>query len=192
LIQTHTQQNQDTVQPSQTSSTSGSWLWGYTSSLFDKTIDKVKQQSEHIISIYKEDLQEFTQTIHTDTKEVIKKLPQDQEKFSELLGITTKKGVIQKSRLISLQSELSTYCTDPIDVDKFQAFKSEFQIASRTEEISLLLSTNDKVREIHTKLVPATVSYKEFWERYFFKLNLLRQEESRRAALVKKSNNWTR
>jgi len=176
MIETHATEPKQDNKSSQVSS--NSW-WGFTTSLLDKTLDKVKQQSEHIINIYKEDLQEFTQTIQTDTKEVIKNLPQDQEKISELLGISTKgeksknRGVIQKSRLLSLQSELSTYCTDPIDVDKFQAFKTEFQIASRTEEISLLLSTNDKVREIHTKLVPATVSYKEFWERYFFKLNLI-------------------
>ncbi len=58
----------------------------------------------------------------------------------------------QKSRLISLQTELSTYCTDPSETEEFESFKKDFQIGTRTEEISQLLSTNEKVREIHTKL----------------------------------------
>jgi len=176
-----------------TASSTSSW-WGFTSSLLDKTIDKVKQQSEHIINIYKEDLKEFSQTIQTDTKEAIKKLPQEQEKLTALLGIVkgeNSKGVIvdrQKARLIQLQSELTTYCTDPADLEAYQAFTKDFQIGARTEEISTLLNSNEKVREIHTKLVPATVSYKDFWERYFFKFNQLQQLEARRAALVKKAS----
>jgi len=177
---------------------SGNNWWSFTTSLIDKTLDKVKQQSESLISIYKEDLQEFSQTIQNDTKEVIKKLPQEQEKLglTNLFGFGSKQEgkhppVIadrQKTRLLALQSELSTYCTDPADLEEFQAWKNNFQISAHTEEISTLLSSNEKIREIHTKVVPVAVTYKDFWERYFFKLHKLNQEEERRAALVKKAS----
>jgi hypothetical protein len=112
---------------------------------------------------------------------------------------------------VALQNELTTYCTEPVEQEEFLAWKKEFRIQSLTDEISRLWTTNEKIREIHTKLgnkqlqlifyancffghlifqiVPLAVSYADFWERYYFKLHKLNQEEERRAALVKRATN---
>lgn len=181
---------------------SGSW-WGFSS-----VLDKVKRTSENIISIYKEDLTEFSRTIQNDTKEVIKKTTEEESLetiTSSITGFfgfsqnktenketatTGKRGVIvdrHQARILQLQTELSTYCTEPTDQEDFVAWKQQFKVSNITDDISRLLASNDKIREIHTKLVPVAVSYTDFWERYFYKLHKLNQEEERRAALVKRA-----
>jgi len=182
--------------------------WGLT------WLDKVKEKSDKIITMYKEDLSEFTKTITDDTKEALRKTtnpaPGEENFASQTLnGITgffgnfaqdeakkpdedKKTGIIvnrHQGRIIALQNELSTYCTEPTDAEEFLAWKKDFRIQSMTDEISRLWTTNEKIREIHTKLVPLAVSYADFWERYYFKLLKLNQEEERRAALVKRATN---
>ena len=58
---------------------------------------------------------------------------------------------------------------------EYQAWTKEFDVQSRQSEISQLLVTCPHIRTIHGKLVPAKVSYENFWQRYFFKLGLLQQ-----------------
>jgi len=187
------------------SQTSSSW-WS-----FGGLIEKVKQQSESIVKIYKEDLKEFTSTISEDTKEAIKKTADEKEMEKLTSQITSgisglfafnggkeggkqptqqnKRVIVDRhqARVIALQTELSTYCTEPSDQDDFLNWKKEFKVSSHTDDISQLLAVNDKIREIHTKLVPVAVSYTDFWERYYYKLHKLNQEEERRAALVKRA-----
>jgi len=181
---------------------SSSTWWG-----FSGVLDKVKRTSENIISIYKEDLTEFSRTIQSDTKEVIKKTTEEESLETITSSITgffgfsqsknenketttpAKRGVIvdrHQARILQLQTELSTYCTEPTDQEEFVAWKQHFKVSNITDDISRL-GSNDKIREIHTKLVPVAVSYTDYWERYFYKLHKLNQEEERRAALVKRA-----
>ena len=55
----------------QQNSGGGGW-WGF--------FDKVKQTSNQIISIYTDDLKEFTKTISTDTKNAIKSTTEEANK----------------------------------------------------------------------------------------------------------------
>jgi hypothetical protein len=57
-----------------------------------------------------------------------------------------------KSRVLALQIDPNTYLTDPTDSNEFLAWKESFQINTQTDAISALLATDDKIREIHTKL----------------------------------------
>jgi len=176
---------------SSTSATS-SW-WGF--------LDKVKQQTEAIVNVYKEDIKEFSNTIKNDTKEVIKD-PEITSKIglTGLFGFSQnntnpekeKQSVIvdrHQARVLALESELSTYCTEPSDKEDFMSWKKEFNIQSKTDEISRILSDKEKVREAHSRLVPVAVSYSDFWERYYYKIFKLNQENERRAALVKRATN---
>jgi len=193
---------------SSSNSTSGGSWWG-------GIFDKVKQQSETIIKIYKEDLAEFGKTITTDTKEVIKKTTEDEDvqkitsQIGNMLGINSKtpeneanqpnnsnpngRVIMDRhlARILALQTELSTYCTEPSEQADFSSWKEKFKVSNNTAEISQLLATNDKIREIHTKLVPVAVSYTDFWERYYYKLHKLNQEEQRRAALIRRATEIT-
>ena len=58
---------------------------------------------------------------------------------------------------------------------EFEKWAGQFVVQSRQSEISQLLVNCPHVRTLHSQLVPAKVSYESFWQRYFFKLNLLQQ-----------------
>eukprot|EP01116_Phalansterium_solitarium_P019035 TRINITY_DN5206_c1_g1_i1.p1 TRINITY_DN5206_c1_g1~~TRINITY_DN5206_c1_g1_i1.p1 ORF type:complete len:336 (+),score=95.30 TRINITY_DN5206_c1_g1_i1:85-1092(+) len=183
----------------QTSGSGGSWWGGF--------VNMVKTQAETVVNVYKEDLQEFTKTIKDDTKDVIQKTAASEENIasqittgiSGLLGLQQGKGskgskdatVIaadrHHSRLLGLQSELSTFCTDPTDAEEYAEWQKTFAINEKTDEISRLLTSNEKTREIHTKVVPLAVTYNDFWTRYYFKAHKLEQEEERRLALMKRA-----
>jgi len=191
-------------------SDSGSSWWSF--------VDVVKKKSENLITIYKEDLREFTAQIQTDAKEILKRAPETDQLITSTIssGISGLLGLVQivdtqdaatsepeenngsftpknvlvdrlSSRILALQSDLATYCTDPVDKEDFETWYKTFHLNEKTEEISQILLSNQKMRDIHTKLVPLVVSYGKFWERYFYKLRKLSIEEERRAALVKRA-----
>lgn len=156
-------------------------FWGF--------VETVKQKSEEIVNIYKEDLSEFSKTIVQDTTIVV------QEKLADLqLGDASKKDRRSKSassnqsqyqaRIALLQKDSHTY-TDAPNEHAFEEWASTFNIGAFTETITHLLTSNESVREFHTRLVPAQVSYRDFWCRYYYRMHKLDQEEQRRAALVK-------
>jgi len=152
-------------------------------------VETVKQKSEEIVNIYKEDLSEFSKTIVQDTTVVV------QEKLADLqMGDAVKQDRRSKSasrnqnqhqaRISLLQKDPHTYTDAPND-PTFEEWASTFNIGAYTETITHLLTSNESVREFHTRLVPAQVSYRDFWCRYYYRLHILDQEEQRRAALVK-------
>jgi hypothetical protein len=155
-------------------------FWGF--------VETVKQKSEEIVSIYKEDLSEFSKTIVQDTTTVV------QERLADLQldARSNKKGSKSASknqnqyqvRVSLLQKDSHTYTDAPSDT-AFTEWASSFNIGAYTEAITHLLTTNESVREFHTLLVPAQVSYRDFWCRYYYRSHKLEQEEIRRAALVK-------
>eukprot|EP01111_Echinosteliopsis_oligospora_P017050 TRINITY_DN7260_c0_g3_i1.p1 TRINITY_DN7260_c0_g3~~TRINITY_DN7260_c0_g3_i1.p1 ORF type:complete len:141 (-),score=50.40 TRINITY_DN7260_c0_g3_i1:135-557(-) len=54
------------------------------------------------------------------------------------------------------------------------------------EQISKILHSKPWVREFQTDLVPSSVSYEDFWKRYFFRVFKMHSEDARRAALLKR------
>ena len=58
---------------------------------------------------------------------------------------------------------------------EYKKWAEQFDVQSRQAEISQLLVNCPHVRSLHGQLVPAKVSYNDFWKRYFFKLSLLQQ-----------------
>ena len=58
---------------------------------------------------------------------------------------------------------------------EYERWAEQFEVHSRQSEISQLLVNCPHVRSLHSGLVPAKVSYNDFWKRYFFKLGLLQQ-----------------
>ena len=85
------------------------------------------------------------------------------------------------------------------DAPRFEEWQGAFDLSTRTDDISVVLSSNTKVRAIHsaagtvllcantslsTIAVPEKVSYAVFWKRYFFRLELLLENEQKRAAVL--------
>ncbi|KAA0718326.1 BSD domain-containing protein 1 [Triplophysa tibetana] len=93
-----------------------------------------------------------------------------------------------KARLYSLQADPATYCNEPDGPQQqFDAWLSSFSLEERKAEISELLVNSPAIRALYTKMVPVAVAHSEFWQRYFYKVFQLKQEEARRVALKQRA-----
>ncbi|XP_069827453.1 BSD domain-containing protein 1 isoform X2 [Dendropsophus ebraccatus] len=93
-----------------------------------------------------------------------------------------------KARLYSLQSDPATYCNEPDGpLAQFEEWLTSWDSEERKAEISELLVSSPSIRALYTKMVPAAVSHSEFWQRYFYKVYQLEQEEARRDALKQRA-----
>ncbi|XP_035666081.1 BSD domain-containing protein 1-like [Branchiostoma floridae] len=95
-----------------------------------------------------------------------------------------------QARLHNMQIDPGTYCNEP-DGPQDQYFKwlETFDLEGIKGDISDLLVAKNEVRALYTRLVPSAVSHSEFWQRYFYKLHQLQQDEARRAALMERADN---
>ncbi|XP_053310746.1 BSD domain-containing protein 1 [Spea bombifrons] len=93
-----------------------------------------------------------------------------------------------KARLYSLQSDPATYCNEPDGPPaQFESWLANWDSEERKSKISELLVSSPSIRALYTKMVPAAVSHSEFWQRYFYKVHQLEQEEARRDALKQRA-----
>ncbi|KAM4541640.1 BSD domain-containing protein 1 [Odontesthes bonariensis] len=93
-----------------------------------------------------------------------------------------------KARLYSLQADPATYCNEPDGPpEQFDNWLSTFGLEDKKGEISELLLNSPSIRALYTKMVPAAVAHSEFWQRYFYKVFQLEQEEARRVALKQRA-----
>ncbi|XP_062378578.1 BSD domain-containing protein 1 [Sardina pilchardus] len=93
-----------------------------------------------------------------------------------------------KARLYSLQADPATYCNEPDGPpEQFDAWLCSFSLEDKKAEISELLVNSPSIRALYTKMVPAAVAHAEFWQRYFYKVFQLEQEEARRVALKQRA-----
>ncbi|XP_064203394.1 BSD domain-containing protein 1-like isoform X3 [Anguilla rostrata] len=97
-----------------------------------------------------------------------------------------------KARLYSLQADPATYCSEPDGPpEQFEGWRSSFSLEEMKGEISELLVSSPSIRALYAKMVPAEVSHFEFWQRYFYKVFQIDQEETRRAALKQRAEKST-
>ncbi|NXO50421.1 BSDC1 protein, partial [Aramus guarauna] len=68
-----------------------------------------------------------------------------------------------------------------------EAWLSQFNLEEKKGEIAELLATSPSIRALYTKMVPVAVSHSEFWQRYFYKVHRLEQDEARREALKQRA-----
>lgn len=105
------------------------------------------------------------------------------------LFFNIKKSLNRKEKeLVELQSDPSTFCTEPNEESQYSQWKTSFLLSTKTEKITLLLNQFPKLKESYKKFVPSVVSYEDFWERYFYRANQLEEKEMRRAALIERAN----
>ena len=66
---------------------------------------------------------------------------------------------------------------DAEEVQQIEAFLSEFQLEAKTSEISDLLEQHPETLQAYFEdLVPAVLSYADFWQRYFYRCDPVRIE----------------
>ncbi|XP_071481232.1 BSD domain-containing protein 1-like [Diadema antillarum] len=92
-----------------------------------------------------------------------------------------------RARLHAMQTDPTTYCSDPDGHPDFREWLESFNVESYKGDISELLVANTEVRALYTKLVPAAVSHVEFWGRYLYRVQQLKQDEARRRALKERA-----
>ncbi|NWI39024.1 BSDC1 protein, partial [Picathartes gymnocephalus] len=94
-----------------------------------------------------------------------------------------------KARLYSLQSDPATYCNEPDagPAELLEAWLAQFKLEEKKGEIAELLATSPSIRALYTKMVPVAVSHSEFWQRYFYRVHRLQQDEARREALKQRA-----
>eukprot|EP00286_Rhodomonas_abbreviata_P020249 CAMPEP_0181301226 /NCGR_PEP_ID=MMETSP1101-20121128/7308_1 /TAXON_ID=46948 /ORGANISM="Rhodomonas abbreviata, Strain Caron Lab Isolate" /LENGTH=235 /DNA_ID=CAMNT_0023406511 /DNA_START=71 /DNA_END=774 /DNA_ORIENTATION=+ len=172
---------------------SGAGLGGWFSSL--------KEKSKDLVEVYKRDLGEFAAVVKKDTTDVVEKTKESLEKNASGLLSHAKGGVAagglsvvsggstgsNLSKLEAMQADRNSYVTDPPQADAYAKFLETFNAEERTAEISQLLETCVPLATFHNDLVPEKVSYKQYWSRYFFRYNAIKQEEERKKAILKAS-----
>ncbi|XP_067678803.1 BSD domain-containing protein 1-like isoform X2 [Haliotis asinina] len=97
-----------------------------------------------------------------------------------------------KVRLHAVQVDPGTYLNEPSGPPKeFQEWLKTFNLEEQKGAISELLVVKVEVRALYTKLVPSELSHSEFWQRYFYKVFQLQQDEARKQALMKRAETPT-
>ncbi|KAI8611563.1 hypothetical protein BC830DRAFT_649042 [Chytriomyces sp. MP71] len=97
--------------------------------------------------------------------------------------------------ILALRHAESTYITDPSVLtsmapserdlaQRYTDYKLRFDISNYAGQISRIFEDDAEVRALLTKVVPAVVSYDEFWMRYFFRVSEVDREEEARKRLM--------
>jgi len=88
-------------------------------------------------------------------------------------------------RLKKLQQDPSTFNSEPEDPE-FIAWKQSYDWNEKKEETQHILATNKEIFNTYSQLVPKLLSPQDFWERYYYRVKVLNEEEEKRAALLKR------
>ncbi|KKY37756.1 putative bsd domain-containing protein [Diaporthe ampelina] len=98
------------------------------------------------------------------------------------------KRVIHTSRfdaqLHVIHTSTESFTKDPATGD-WDTWGAEFDIKSKTEDISRDLDKYPELRATMEKLVPETIPYEDFWKRYYFLRHGIDLAEARRKELLK-------
>ncbi|KAJ3031651.1 UNVERIFIED_CONTAM: BSD domain-containing protein 1 [Siphonaria sp. JEL0065] len=100
--------------------------------------------------------------------------------------------------ILALRRDAATYTSDPSALptstspstsekelsERYTAFKASFEISTFSAKIARLLDEDSEVRGLMTKIVPSSISYEEFWTRYFFRVQEVDREEEARKKLI--------
>lgn len=98
------------------------------------------------------------------------------------------KRVIHTSRydaqLHVIHTTVESFTKDPASAE-FGTWATDFDVESKTEDISSDLAKYDELRASMEKLVPDQVPYADFWKRYYFLRHSIETAEERRRELLK-------
>lgn len=89
-----------------------------------------------------------------------------------------------EAQLHAIHTNLEGLKKDP-DTEQWTEFDKEFNVESKTDDITKDLEQYPELRRAMEKLVPETVDYSEFWSRYYFLRLAVETEEQKRKELLK-------
>ena len=88
------------------------------------------------------------------------------------------------AQLHVIHSSSDSFTKDPVS-EEYEPWKKTFNVESKTDDISKDLETFDELRASMEKLVPDTITYGDFWTRYYFLRHSIETAEARRRDLLK-------
>ncbi|XP_055933522.1 BSD domain-containing protein 1-like isoform X1 [Argiope bruennichi] len=117
--------------------------------------------------------------------------PQKELEDSELMIIKDSEPVTMdwwQSQLYMIRKDPKTFCHEPEGPpEMYENWLESFDPSEHQEEMTEIMITCSEVRDIYDKLVPTSVSHLEFWQRYFYRVHLLRKAEAKRADLMRRA-----
>lgn len=114
--------------------------------------------------------------------------PDDDYQLAQIVGGQAVVFDRYKARLHAIQTDPTSYTTEPSPADSYCEWLSGFDVETFKGSISELLVSNVEVRALYTQLVPLTVSNLDFWSRYYFRCRQLDEEEARRVELMRRAD----
>jgi hypothetical protein len=88
------------------------------------------------------------------------------------------------AQLHVIHSSLDSFTKDPVS-GEFEPWTKEFNVESKTGDISKDLEKYEELRIAMEKLVPDQVTYADFWKRYYFLRHSIETAEARRRDLLR-------
>lgn len=115
-----------------------------------------------IWNVLKSDLAEFVSTVKVDAVETVATVAKTvkSERRAEEPLIEPKTS--------SAYAPPRTWFTDDVEDPSFSTFCSKFDVGLKTADIAQRLTESPPLTTLHAELVPTHVSYKAFWERFYF------------------------
>eukprot|EP00727_Mastigamoeba_balamuthi_P011609 m51a1_g7070 hypothetical protein (276) ;mRNA; f:199981-201228 len=167
-----------------------------------KTVETVNNTSlNEIVDICTKDLADFSSQIREDSQRVVsdvqaERLPTiraEVHSFVRQLAVATGFEPVPPSEAApqgpspvpAAEAALeSSIRRQPEDAGAFEEWRKTFDLNSMTEQVAEVLSKDETVRTLHTRLVPAEISYKQFWENYFYQQHQRQQQQEQRQAIL--------
>jgi len=88
------------------------------------------------------------------------------------------------AQLHVIHSSLDSFTNDPVS-EEYAPWAKDFNVESKTNDISSDLEKYKELRTAMEKLVPDKVAYGDFWKRYYFLRHSIETAEARRRDLLK-------
>lgn len=88
------------------------------------------------------------------------------------------------AQLHVIHSSADSFTKDPAS-GEYEPWTKTFDVEAKTDDISKDLESFTELRTSMEKLVPDTVTYENFWKRYYFLRHSIETAEARRRDLLK-------
>ncbi|CAF3698884.1 unnamed protein product [Rotaria socialis] len=179
------------------------------SSWFTSVIQSVRDKSVDALDFVRRDLAEFTTTVKSDTEIYLNQVAnQDMGELGFNRLVSKLSGPAKAdtdhgkhihatpsfdrihNELARLQNDESTYLSDPIPDEAYETWRqtTNFNVEARKGDISRLLIDVPHVRSYYARFVPAQTTHLDFWSRYYYRLHLIEEEETRRTQLLRRAH----
>ncbi|CAO3615899.1 unnamed protein product [Cunninghamella blakesleeana] len=163
-------------------------------------LDELRQELDQGTKFAEQYIQKFgTEVIQALNRTITVLEPEndsddDNDNDSDTLNQSTgpKIYATRKEALIAkLQKDQDIFLKDPKDslsgddIKILETFNSGFHVQEYTDEIAILLNESSELRQTMDNLVPIQIDYTTFWQRYFYHVWKIDEEDKRRQLIVK-------